>query len=84
MLMWVCHHGKAHLQATDVGGGLQIWTVATNMLIKQLQAVDPPAWRLSEGLTTQLLIKCHTRSWTLDSFHQWCVLVNTVMNLWVP
>jgi hypothetical protein len=37
-IKWVPHHGMAHLQVADGGGGLQIWRVAINML--NMQSAD--------------------------------------------
>jgi hypothetical protein len=38
---WVpCHHGMARAQVADGGNGLQIWSVAANILNKQSRTAD--------------------------------------------
>jgi hypothetical protein len=41
MIKWVpCHHGMACPHAADGGDGLQIWSVAANILNKLSQTAD--------------------------------------------
>jgi hypothetical protein len=47
---WVpCHHGMARPQVADGGGGLQIWRVDANILIKQSLTADK-GWPSSLGI----------------------------------
>jgi hypothetical protein len=53
---WVhCHHDMARPRVADRGDGLQIWTVAANILNKhrgQPTVGGPPAWGLGGELIT--------------------------------
>jgi hypothetical protein len=55
-VMWVpCHHGTARPQVANGGEGLQIWTVAANILNKQSRTADkgwPSSLGVGRGLTT--------------------------------
>jgi hypothetical protein len=55
IVRWIpCHHGTARPQVAD-GDGLQIWSIATNILNKQSRTADkgvPQTWRLGVGLIT--------------------------------
>jgi hypothetical protein len=47
---WVpCHHGMARPRVADGGVGLQIWSVAANMLNKQSRTADK-GWFSSLGI----------------------------------
>jgi hypothetical protein len=56
-------------QVVDGGEGIQMWSVAANILNKQLQRGGPQAWGLGGELTTpyyenQHVTKCYTGPWT--------------------
>jgi hypothetical protein len=47
---WVpCHHGMARPQVVDEGDGLQIWSIAANILNKQSRTADK-GWYSSLGV----------------------------------
>jgi hypothetical protein len=47
---WVpCHHGMVRPQVADGGDGLQIWSVAANVLNKQSRTADR-GWSSSLGV----------------------------------
>jgi hypothetical protein len=80
------HHSMAHPWVAGGGDGLQICTVATNLLNKQLQTADKEwssSLRLGDGLTTTrrketACYKCYTGPWN------WKALENMIMILRVP
>jgi hypothetical protein len=62
MLRGLCHRDVAHLRVAGGGNGLQIWSVATNILNKQLRTADKE-WSFSvevgRGLTTHNRKHCY-------------------------